>query len=101
MRRPPRSTLFPYATLLLSDHEYWLIFGRRAEHAQRRGADRETPNRCRRSEGHRGGERNRLLRGKLVEPAEERPEHVTRSEEHKSELQSPCNIAFRLLLATN
>src|SRR6266850_3718702 len=59
IRRPPRSTLFPYTTLFRSA-----------------GAD-----------GHvrrRHGDRRLLGAG--------------RSEEHTSELQSPCNLVCRLLL---
>src|SRR5256885_11248840 len=68
IRRPPRSTLFPYTTLFRSQgHE---------------GGD-----------GHRGGGRRR--RG-----VDRRGRHPlrARSEEHTSELQSPCNLVCRLLL---
>src|SRR5205807_4266150 len=60
IRRPPRSTLFPYTTLFRS-----FQFLRPA---RRRGA---------------------ALRRRQVE---------RRSEEHTSELQSPCNLVCRLLL---
>src|ERR1039457_7490956 len=60
IRRPPRSTLFPYTTLFRS------VFYR-----ERHAVD-----------GIRHPE-NRL---------------VNRSEEHTSELQSPCNLVCRLLL---
>src|SRR5256885_15730890 len=66
IRRPPRSTLFPYTTLFRSQGSrrprdmVWLeLYGRRAE-----------------------------LLGDVAE----------RSEEHTSELQSPCNLVCRLLL---
>src|ERR1022692_2648649 len=59
IRRPPRSTLFPYTTLFRS----------RAARVGRR---------CRRIGRHRAGR--------------------YRSEEHTSELQSPCNLVCRLLL---
>src|SRR2546426_5564876 len=74
IRRPPRSTLFPYTTLFRSGVE-------------RAGLGRE---------------RGRALK---VHPGEiddqvrvprEQPFH--RSEEHTSELQSPCNLVCRLLL---
>src|ERR1022692_2577822 len=39
----------------------------------------------------------RLVRGYEL-PLELVPGHVTRSEEHTSELQSPCNLVCRLLL---
>src|SRR5256885_17041098 len=76
IRRPPRSTLFPYTTLF-------------------------------RSRG-RGTEARRLARGR-GSPVKTRPAPVgpseclgqtsgSRSEEHTSELQSPCNLVCRLLL---
>src|SRR5256885_12186916 len=62
IRRPPRSTLFPYTTLFRSV----------ARLDQQVGL------------GH---------------PLRERREnHEARSEEHTSELQSPCNLVCRLLL---
>src|SRR2546426_5999205 len=63
IRRPPRSTLFPYTTLFRS---------------RARGA---------RASSSRPGRR--------PAPAHRAP---TRSEEHTSELQSPCNLVCRLLL---
>src|SRR2546426_8110140 len=65
IRRPPRSTLFPYTTLFRSDDD----------HAQ---AGAAVPQEF---DAH--------------EPARE---FLGRSEEHTSELQSPCNIVCRLLL---
>src|SRR5256885_13242619 len=65
IRRPPRSTLFPYTTLFRS---------RRGLRRRRRGLPQP--------EGHRRHERTPALR----------------SEEHTSELQSPCNLVCRLLL---
>src|ERR1022692_5136028 len=59
IRRPPRSTLFPYTTLFRS--------GKSAQRHSR--VDRRRP-----ADGQR------------------------RSEEHTSELQSPCNLVCRLLL---
>src|SRR5256885_12152108 len=71
IRRPPRSTLFPYTTLFRS------VAGRlRAPH--------------RRLQRYRG-EGHPRLRGEL-------PLRRIRSEEHTSELQSPCNLVCRLLL---
>src|SRR2546426_8911620 len=74
IRRPPRSTLFPYTTLFRSRPE---------AHASRhvgfeRGAAR--PLRVHNS-------RPMVLPGRAI-----------RSEEHTSELQSPCNLVCRLLL---
>src|SRR2546426_6526787 len=66
IRRPPRSTLFPYTTLFRS--------GVRRDERRDVGL------------GEQG-----LDRGK---PAP----RIGRSEEHTSELQSPCNLVCRLLL---
>src|SRR2546426_9323724 len=75
IRRPPRSTLFPYTTLFRSTT---LRSGRR------RGAlPRREP--C-------SAERNKMLRLTLANDPR------GRSEEHTSELQSPCNLVCRLLL---
>src|SRR5256885_8362964 len=68
IRRPPRSTLFPYTTLFRSD----CVFARAFRHPGIRGES---------------SERFRILG--LAE---------ARSEEHTSELQSPCNLVCRLLL---
>src|SRR2546426_4876447 len=64
IRRPPRSTLFPYTTLFRSLE-------------------------CR---VHRG------RRGLFLDEAPLQVQAGVRSEEHTSELQSPCNLVCRLLL---
>src|SRR5256885_9715967 len=81
IRRPPRSTLFPYTTLFRS---------------ARPAADRPDPHHARlplrvRPGGRGYGHRSHPVRADPQEPA-------PRSEEHTSELQSPCNIVCRLLL---
>src|SRR5256885_7312053 len=63
IRRPPRSTLFPYTTLFRS--------------------------RCRPAEHREGG---------VADATPRDVHHSKRSEEHTSELQSPCNLVCRLLL---
>src|SRR5256885_12395211 len=80
IRRPPRSTLFPYTTLFRSRQERESA----AFEQQRREATPEQA--LRESEGL---ERDR----RAMEDAME-----ARSEEHTSELQSPCNLVCRLLL---
>src|SRR5256885_8974133 len=95
IRRPPRSTLFPYTTLFRSrqrrpgsrhDRRAAALPERggplQAAHGLRRGGARET-HRARR-QGGKGSDDQ-------LEPS--------RSEEHTSELQSPCNLVCRLLLA--
>src|SRR5256885_12954910 len=87
IRRPPRSTLFPYTTLFRS-------VARTTDHGERITADgsvilvvaTDAPL------DHRQLERlgRRALAG-LARTG-------SRSEEHTSELQSPCNLVCRLLL---
>src|SRR5256885_3622873 len=74
IRRPPRSTLFPYTTLFRSTHQMdeALLCDRLAIVRNGSLLACETP-------------RQLLARGR-------------RSEEHTSELQSPCNLVCRLLL---
>src|SRR5256885_6544499 len=89
IRRPPRSTLFPYTTLFRSQHET-------------RGAQRDPGELGHHTAGSvplrdrtgliPGGYTGRRARGKDAEGA------AARSEEHTSELQSPCNLVCRLLL---
>src|SRR2546422_8592750 len=79
IRRPPRSTLFPYTTLFRS--ERFLDLGLADELVQTRGAQRRVRDAL-------VGER--LRRGDLSAR--------TRSEEHTSELQSRLHLVCRLLL---
>src|SRR5256885_7395741 len=70
IRRPPRSTLFPYTTLFRSLED--------------------------RLPGLLGEPHDRPL-GEFARPLH----RAERSEEHTSELQSPCNLVCRLLLEKN
>src|SRR5256885_13029711 len=83
IRRPPRSTLFPYTTLFRS-HLRETLVGRRDD------ADVH-PKRLRAAEA---------LELALLEHAQDLGlgHRRERSEEHTSELQSPCNLVCRLLL---
>src|SRR5256885_12233352 len=75
IRRPPRSTLFPYTTLFRS-----LLGGGRLSRVHRADAKLVVQKqRCPRRSGTPG-------------------RTAARSEEHTSELQSPCNLVCRLLL---
>src|SRR5438445_6197506 len=80
IRRPPRSTLFPYTTLFRSE--------KRTEHDQTRADRRRTHTVVTRSPSR------RLLRTAGIV----RVEGVGRSEEHTSELQSRQYLVCRLLL---
>src|SRR5256885_8084943 len=73
IRRPPRSTLFPYTTLFRSEHRF---FGPSYNVA----VENRTP----------------LSVWSLT--ASRTITTYPRSEEHTSELQSPCNLVCRLLL---
>src|SRR3712207_8565447 len=95
IRRPPRSTLFPYTTLFRSE------LGREPD---RRvvvgiGRGRLLAERCRRTRQHACGERR-----ERSEPSRGRvhglcsPLEGFRSEEHTSELQSRQYLVCRLLL---
>src|SRR5256885_10387294 len=72
IRRPPRSTLFPYTTLFRSPSG--------ARHYHDEAEQRTLANVA-------AMRRSKRLAGDL-----------SRSEEHTSELQSPCNLVCRLLL---
>src|SRR5256885_12064592 len=94
IRRPPRSTLFPYTTLFRSLRRQQ-VRGRGAleRDADGAGAARDqSGGHCPRDDGDadggpdHGGARATAVAGR-------------RSEEHTSELQSPCNLVCRLLLA--
>src|SRR2546426_5575284 len=77
IRRPPRSTLFPYTTLFRS------LYASPAPVKLQIGAKL--------TQGLGAGSNPDIGR----QAAEEDPD---RSEEHTSELQSPCNLVCRLLL---
>src|SRR5688572_33015318 len=81
IRRPPRSTLFPYTTLFRSEAGI---------HLEDHRGDRA-------GRGHRAGA---LPAGgdPAAGPAGDRPGVGGRSEEHTSELQSQSNLVCRLLL---
>src|SRR5256885_5457813 len=84
IRRPPRSTLFPYTTLFRSVLH-------RERHAVGHGHVGEAPEAAH-LEPHGDPEDAPDPEGG------DSPALVARSEEHTSELQSPCNIVCRLLL---
>src|SRR2546426_8343277 len=88
IRRPPRSTLFPYTTLFRS--------------LQKRPAEARTKRGCGSGYGA-GSGRVTDLRLRRRSDRHEclfhcRGKYYKRSEEHTSELQSPCNLVCRLLL---
>src|SRR5256885_10491325 len=92
IRRPPRSTLFPYTTLFRSRGSRGSFPGcgreKRGEHRDASSPPRRPPERgCRRKRRARHP-RWRAAKGPKA----------ARSEEHTAELQSPCNLVCPLLL---
>src|SRR3989454_5866928 len=94
IRRPPRSTLFPYTTLFRSFSSYpetfawrfglsWTLFnGFQREQSQ------VSASVARDIAAAQAADARRQVNAQLTQ----------RSEEHTSELQSPCNLVCRLLL---
>src|SRR2546430_5162185 len=78
IRRPPRSTLFPYTTLFRSDMAYWDKLVRDVREA--------------------GDQRVVISSEFFADGDDEAARRVVRSEEHTSELQSQSNLVCRLLL---
>src|SRR2546426_7994911 len=103
IRRPPRSTLFPYTTLFRSQHRTRLgargghqhvhVPGLRAQRLPQRALQRAQV-RWWSASGWTsfGCALSRPRQAELLENVS------GRSEEHTSELQSPCNLVCRLLL---
>src|SRR5256885_12967955 len=87
IRRPPRSTLFPYTTLFRSDLQACDAFD-----VMSRISTVQAPTLviC--------GEEDQLTPPKYSRFLGQRIAGACRSEEHTSELQSPCNLVCRLLL---
>src|SRR2546430_13718208 len=90
IRRPPRSTLFPYTTLFRSP----VPARRLPAQALRRAASLEGRHAARGAAGRPEGRMN--LYAKLQQ-RKDNPLRI-RSEEHTSELQSQSNLVCRLLL---
>src|SRR2546422_8321048 len=82
IRRPPRSTLFPYTTLFRSrgEHDQQVTVGHLVQRTFERGESHHSDT------SRSGNVRRRRLVGAL------------RSEEHTSELQSRLHLVCRLLL---
>src|SRR5256885_8723821 len=84
IRRPPRSTLFPYTTLFRSPDRA----------VRRRDGGSLVPRASRLAAAGRPDRRG----DRVAAVAPLRRRVPPRSEEHTSELQSPCNLVCRLLL---
>src|SRR2546426_6605864 len=81
IRRPPRSTLFPYTTLFRSPRRVSCLW------SSKNGGKMESPPK-------------KASQRKSIQESFECScfSMAERSEEHTSELQSPCNLVCRLLL---
>src|SRR5258708_11660328 len=88
IRRPPRSTLFPYTTLFRS---HYAKTDRRHERA--RAWLRATP-----TVGPHAADEHADKRRRLNVERRRHARRAERSEEHTSELQSPDHLVCRLLL---
>src|SRR5690348_17912178 len=89
LRRPPRSTLFPYTTLFRSIGHFYRDYLRFMDHM-----DSVQP-----------GTVHHLINERLIDEPEAETKKLLdfigvpfRSEEHTSELQSPVHLVCRLLL---
>src|SRR2546426_7534305 len=92
IRRPPRSTLFPYTTLFRSP----LLPCARTQIRRRDLRGRAGGKLAHESAA--GDDLQALGRCDLASAPGARSRGRARSEEHTSELQSPCNLVCRLLL---
>src|SRR5256885_8741473 len=89
IRRPPRSTLFPYTTLFRSRRGA-------AQGAAGREVGGPAAKYRRAPQGNLAGKWAGLKKSPQLGQAID--QLLARSEEHTSELQSPCNLVCRLLL---
>src|SRR5689334_23622517 len=87
IRRPPRSTLFPYTTLFRSRAASFRGSGGWVEF---RAVEEGSARPCSRARAR--------LRSATARASAARPREMRRSEEHTSELQSQFHLVCRLLL---
>src|SRR2546426_5458076 len=96
IRRPPRSTLFPYTTLFRSRQVHTIVELRVYDQDRCLPALYEIQRRPFLVQG--AVRIRRAPELPVDEPQLFRGSRHARSEEHTSELQSPCNLVCRLLL---
>src|SRR2546426_5806797 len=89
IRRPPRSTLFPYTTLFRSG-PLWNLTKEQLRDV--------TVEQALKHPNWKMGDKITIDSATLMNKGLEVVEARWRSEEHTSELQSPCNLVCRLLL---
>src|SRR5256885_11893500 len=96
IRRPPRSTLFPYTTLFRSGKAAAeVVINPGPSPAAAAGVVREQEVSNPRRDF---GAEARAVEHPVMAHTGLQPMRLARSEEHTSELQSPCNLVCRLLL---
>src|SRR5256885_6635441 len=91
IRRPPRSTLFPYTTLFRSS-DAWRL------NATQVGAEQDYAQKFRAATERYESLRRQYEQALTQQAGQADRRELLRSEEHTSELQSPCNLVCRLLL---
>src|SRR2546426_11639689 len=101
IRRPPRSTLFPYTTLFRSIRIPFRTRSRRRApgiegHADDAGPVSFDVYGCLRAVNAKSPARGLAAAESTGSHGHDRGADLHRSEEHTSELQSPCNIVCRL-----
>src|SRR5256885_10014525 len=96
IRRPPRSTLFPYTTLFRSDGRILASVGR-PRRLKKKFSDFLLHYTRDITLAVVEAKSDKRPAGDGVQQARDYAE-ILRSEEHTSELQSPCNLVCRLLL---
>src|SRR3989454_9624428 len=101
IRRPPRSTLFPYTTLFRSVGSTLIVFGEAGEAIPTRPEAAKPiappPAPARTEAPPAPSPTGDVLAAPAVRRlAKELNVNLARSEEHTSELQSPCNLVCRL-----
>src|SRR5256885_2457616 len=91
IRRPPRSTLFPYTTLFRSSVDA------AAKELAGAGLEQRLMVDCSHSNSQKMYQRQIDVAREVARQVAAGEDRI-RSEEHTSELQSPCNLVCRLLL---
>src|SRR5256885_11959828 len=93
IRRPPRSTLFPYTTLFRSPEDAHALIDPKLHHVAQRRPERRAIGTV-----EIGVDDVLVFLRRVLRVAHR---SGRRSEEHTSELQAPCNLVCRLLLGKN
>src|SRR5258708_17944475 len=96
IRRPPRSTLFPYTTLFRSEPKHAAVLARDLRGCRRGGAN--PPYRLRRTSWHTEGSDRKSTRLNSSHQIISYAVFCLKKKKHTSELQSPDHLVCRRLL---